>query len=153
LFNSNKHHKGNYIPQNKHKYIGDISKISFRSRWEYLVMRYLDMNPDVQYWSSEETVVKYKCASDGELHDYYIDFTIKYKNGKVLLVEIKPKNQTILPQQTKGKSKKTYLSEALAFQKNKSKWIQAQSYAQRNGARFVIWTEDYLKNTLKLPIF
>jgi hypothetical protein len=153
LFNKSSHHKGSYLPKNKHKYIGDISDINFRSRWEYLVMRYLDMNPDVKYWSSEETVIKYKCSSDGELHNYSIDFTIKYTNGKVLLVEVKPKNQTILPKPTKGKSKKTYLSEALAFQKNKSKWLSAHEYAQRNNARFVIWTEDYLKNVLKLPIF
>jgi hypothetical protein len=151
MVNNKNHRKGRYIPINKSKYVGDINNIRFLSSWENLVMRYLDMNPDVQYWSSEETVIKYKCSSDGQLHDYYIDITLQYRDGRVLLIEIKPKSQTILPIQTKGKSKTTYLTEALAFQKNKSKWRAAHEYAQKNNAKFVIWTEVTLRR-MGLPI-
>lgn len=145
MFNSNKHHKGSYKPKNKHKYVGAIDKVNYRSHWELLVMRYLDLNPDVKYWSSEETVVMYNDTTTNEIRQYFIDFTIKYHNGKVLLVEVKPSKQTVLPKQTKGKSKVTYLTEALAFQKNKAKWLAADKYAKENNAQFVIWTEIYLK--------
>lgn len=145
MFNSDKHHKGNYTPKNRSKYIGNITKINYRSHWELLTMRYLDLNPDIKYWSSEETIVRYICPTDNKIHNYIIDFTLKYNNGNILLVEVKPLKQTILPKQTKGKSKKSYLTEALAFQKNKSKWLAAHAYAQQNNARFVIWSEVQLR--------
>ena len=75
-----------------------------------------------------------------------IDFIFKYKDGSVLLVEVKPYAQTILPKTTKGKKKTTVLTEQLAFIKNKSKWISANKYAIENNCKFVIWTEKKLKS-------
>lgn len=152
MFNSKYHKKGKYVVINKHKYVGDIDAIVTRSSWENQVCKWADLNPDIEYWGSEINIVKYVCPSDGGVHNYYIDITLRYRDGRVLLIEIKPKSQTTLPKQTKGKSKKTYISEMLAFQKNKSKWISANKYAEENGAKFVIWTEAKLKK-LGLPIF
>jgi hypothetical protein len=114
-------------------------------------MRYLDFNPDVQYWSSETTHIPYRCPSDNEVHKYHIDFTIKYHNGKILLVEVKPEKQTVLPKSSKGKSKKTNLTEHLTFMKNRAKWIAADKYAKANNATFRIWTEITLRR-LGIPI-
>jgi hypothetical protein len=151
LFNSKSHHQGKYTPKNKHKYVGDINNIRFLSSWERMCCSYFDNNPDVMYWSSETAIVKYKCPSDNLVHDYLIDFTVKYKNGKVLLIEVKPENQVILPKAKQGKSKKSLLNEHLTFMKNKQKWLAAHKYAKENGAEFRIWTERVLKK-LGMPI-
>lgn len=146
MINSKKHHQGKYTPINKHKYVGDISNIRFLSSWERNTCKFLDMNPDVELWSSETAKVKYKCPTDGGIHIYIIDYTIKYKDGTILLVEVKPSNQTIIPKSSKGKKKSTVLTENLVFIKNVSKWKSAHKYAQENGATFVIWTEKTLKS-------
>lgn len=151
MFNSKTHHKGKYTPINKNKYIGDITNIRYLSAWERCVCIYLDKNPDVIQWNSESTIVHYRCPSDDAIHKYLIDFTIKYASGKVLLVEVKPYAQTILPKATKGKAKSTLLNEHLVFMKNKAKWVAANEYAINNGASFVIWSENKLK-LLGIPI-
>lgn len=143
--NLDKIHKGKYIPINTNKYLGDISNITFRSSWERFLMKWCDSNPDILYWGSEVTKVQYICGTDGEPHTYYVDFTIKFSNGKVLLVEIKPESQTKQPTKSKGKSKKTILTESLTYIKNKSKWKYAMKYAENNGMIFQIWTENQLK--------
>lgn len=149
--NNDKLHQGKFTPKNPNKYIGDISKIFYRSSWERGVMIYLDTNSDVVQWSSEETVIIYRCPTDDELHKYYIDFTVKYKNGKVILVEVKPEKQTIVPKKTKGKSKNTFLTETHAFIKNRAKWVSANDFAIKNKCEFKIWTEKKLK-MLGIPI-
>jgi hypothetical protein len=113
---------------------------------------YFDKNPDVVQWSSESVIVKYKCPSDDEWHDYIIDFVVKFKSGKILLIEVKPKSQTILPKASSGKSKKTLLTEQLTFVKNREKWKAADTYAKEHNAQFVVWSEQTLKS-LGMPIF
>jgi hypothetical protein len=113
---------------------------------------YFDNNPDVVFWSSETCIIPYICATDNQRHEYKIDFTVKYKSGKVLLIEVKPSNQISLPKSKSGKSKKTLLNEHMTFAKNKSKWLAAHKYAKENGAEFKIWTEVVLKK-LGMPIF
>lgn len=137
--------KGKFIPKNIHKYLGDVNDITYRSSWERFVMYWADINPSIEYWGSEITTIKYVCGTDGKIHTYYIDFTFKFTTGRVLLVEIKPKSQTKKPTPTKGKSKKTVLSEHLAYTKNVSKWKYAVQYAKANKIDFEIWTEDSLK--------
>lgn len=151
MHNSKHHHKGKYIPINKNKYIGDISKITIRSSWERGVCIWADKNPDIQYWSSESVKVNYKCSTDGEMHQYIIDFTLKYTDGTILLVEVKPFQQTIKPKITKGKRKSTILTEQLAFMKNVSKWTAADEFAKKNNCKFVIWTENKLR-AIGVPI-
>lgn len=138
-------YRGKYIPIHKEKYVGDITSITYRSSWERSVMKWADLNPDIQYWSSEETTIKYICGTDGSPHTYYIDFTFKFKSGKVLLVEIKPENQTIPPKASKGKKKTTLLTEQLAYVKNTSKWKAAVKYANEHNASFQVWTEKTLR--------
>lgn len=144
-------HKGKYVPTNTQKYIGDINRITYRSSWERMFMRWCDLNPDVIMWGSEVTKIPYICGTDNELHHYYVDFTLKMKNGKVWLIEIKPEKQTQQPEKTKGKKRATFLTESLAWIKNKSKWKYAVKYAEKNNMKFEVWTEKTLKK-LGIPI-
>jgi len=145
MVNGKSHKQGYYIPINKQKYVGDITSIRYLSSWENGVCKWADLNPAIQYWSSESAKIKYKCATDDSIHTYIIDFTFKYTDGTILLVEVKPANQTVLPKASKGKKKSTVLTENLVFLKNKSKWLAADAYAKQNGAKFVIWTEVKLR--------
>ena len=65
-------------------------------------------------------------------------------NGKVYLVEIKPKNQT-RPPKTRRKTKK-YITEVTTYVTNTCKWKAANEYAKDRGWKFEIWTEDTLKS-------
>lgn len=138
-------HKGKYTPQNPDKYIGDINNITYRSSWEKFVMKWADNNPDVVKWGSEVSKIKYRCGTDGQIHTYYVDFTFKFKSGKIYLIEVKPKKQTEKPKRSSGKSKQTLLTEELTWIKNTSKWVTASKYAKDNGLIFEVWTEDKLK--------
>lgn len=137
-------YSGRYRVKNLSKYEGNPSKVQYRSLWERQVMRWLDDNPSVIGWNSEEVVIGYKCKTDNRLHRYFVDMFIRMKDGKCYLVEIKPKRQTVPPKQPQRKSKK-YLKEVLTYGKNISKWEAAQAYAAKRGMIFQIWTEDTIK--------
>lgn len=138
------YYQGFYPVQNKAKYKGDHSKVVFRSMWERQVFRWLDLNPDVLKWGSEETIIPYLCRSDGKAHRYFVDLYVEFKNGKAFYVEIKPKKDVSPPKKTPGKRKDVYLNEALTWAKNISKFEAAQEYAKARGATFQVWTEDVL---------
>ena len=137
-------YSGRYKPKNIKKYEGNVSSIKYRSLWERQVMRWLDSNPSVIGWNSEEVVVRYRCKTDGKIHRYFTDLFIRMKDGKCFLIEIKPKNQTVPPKQKSRKSKK-YLREVMTYAKNISKWEAATEFANRNGMTFQIWNEDTIK--------
>lgn len=134
-------------PKFPEKYIGDVNNIICRSSWEVKFLNWCDNNPSVISYSSEETVVPYRCATDGKYHRYFLDARIQVKNKKgelkTYLVEIKPLHQTIPPVYP-GKQTKRYLTESLTFMKNQSKWAAARNYAQDRGWEFVILTEKEL---------
>ena len=131
-----KYHQGRYTPINKDKYKGDITNIIWRSSWELRFLRWCDTNPSVLEYSSEETVIPYRCGTDGKIHRYFCDFRIKVKasNGDIrtYLVEVKPYKET-LPPKTQGKKTRRYLQESFTYIKNQSKWEAARQYcADRN---------------------
>jgi len=135
-------YSGKYIIKNKSKYRGDITNVVYRSLWEKAVFNWCDHNPNILYWQSEETVVPYYYEVDKKYHRYFIDLKIKYKDGKVILVEIKPKGQTEPP--TGSRRTKKFISEAMTYVKNMNKWEAADSFAKDRGWSFQIWTEDTL---------
>jgi len=145
-----KYLKGKYQPKNIKKYEGDPTQIYHRSSWELSVMLWCDTNPNVIKWSSENVIVPYLSPIDKKIHRYFIDFKIKFKNHKTILVELKPYNQTQEPQRKKKITKK-YLEEFLTYVKNKAKWKSANEYALDKNYEFQIWTEKTLKN-LNIPI-
>lgn len=136
-------YSGVYTLVNKDKYKGDPSEVHWRSSWERLTFKWCDLNPDVLWWSSEKHLVPYKCKTDGKVHTYYTDLSVGLTNGKTLLVEIKPKYQTLRPLK-KNKSKERFTREVMVWAKNVSKWEAATSYANSKGMSFRIWTEETL---------
>lgn len=142
------YHQGRYIPKNPGKYEGDPTNVIFRSAWEKKLMIFLDSHPSIIRWNSEETIVPYFWEGDGKMHRYFVDFRIKVMKPdgslQTILIEVKPKAQTIAPKKTKGKREKTFINEVLTFTKNQAKWKAATEYCLDRGWVFLILTEDQL---------
>tara|TARA_B100000900_G_C20212592_1_gene566473 strand:- start:9 stop:449 length:441 start_codon:yes stop_codon:yes gene_type:complete len=138
-------YKGKYKIKNPDKYIGNPTKVVFRSLWERNAFRWCEANPKVKLWNSEEIVVPYKSTVDKRLHRYFVDLLIQMDNKETYLIEIKPKAQTQPPKKRSRKTKK-YINEQLTYIKNQDKWEAADQYAKHKGWKFQVWTEETLKN-------
>ena len=143
-------YKGRFTPKNPSKYKGDPTKVIYRSSWEARVMKYLDENPNVLQWQSEEVIVPYVSPIDGKYHRYFPDFVIKirdkYDNIAVKMIEIKPSSQS-KPPQVKQKGQRTtrkYLQEVMTWGVNQAKWTAATEYCADRKWQFVVLTEKDL---------
>jgi hypothetical protein len=136
-------HKRKYIPVFPEKYTGDTTNIIMRSSWETRFANWCDKNPNILKWSSEETIVPYRCPTDNLIHRYFVDFKITTSVGKTYLVEVKPAAQT-QPPVYPGKRTQRYLTESLTYMKNQAKWKAAHEYAKDRGWEFKIITEHEL---------
>ena len=139
-----KTYKGKYRIKKPEKYAGDYTNVTYRSLWERQAFRWCEDRDDVVSWSSEETVILYRCKTDNKVHRYFIDLKIKFSNGRIVLVEIKPKSQTQPPKKPTRQTKR-YINEVMTYVKNESKWKAATKYCDDRGYHFEIWTEDTLK--------
>lgn len=139
-----KTYKGKYRIKKPEKYAGDYTNVTYRSLWERQAFRWCEDRDDVVSWSSEETVIPYRCKTDNKVHRYFIDLKIKFSNGRIVLVEIKPKSQTQPPKKPTRQTKR-YINEVMTYVKNESKWKAATKYCNDRGYHFEIWTEDTLK--------
>ena len=135
-------YKGKFRPQNREKYKGNSSNIVYRSGWELDFMKYLDRQPEVLQWNSEEIIIPYKSPIDGKWHRYYPDFWVKTAKGETL-IEIKPKKQTKPPKHN-PKHKRRYLKEVKTFAINEAKWKAAKKVCTIEGWEFQIMTEKQL---------
>ena len=86
---------------------------------------------------------------DKRYHRYFVDLKITFKNGKTVLVEIKPEKETAPP--TGSRKTKRYISEAMTYVKNMNKWEAAHSYAGDRGWEFQVWTENTLQKMGIMP--
>lgn len=140
-------YKGFFKPKNVEKYKGDPTKITYRSRWELIVMQKLDAHPDILEWSSEEINIKYRSPLDNRIHRYFPDFYMKRRSteGKIesFLIEVKPKAQT-MPPKVLNKPSKRYINEVATWGVNSAKWEVAQEYCKDRGWKFMIITENEL---------
>ena len=137
-------YKGKYAIKNKNKYLGDPTKVVYRSLWERQTFKWCESSPRVKKWNSEDIVIPYKCKTDNRIHRYYVDLLIELDNREIVLVEIKPKKETTPPK--KRAKTKRYINEVMTYVKNTSKWEAAQQYANHKGWKFQVWTEETLKN-------
>jgi len=136
-------HKRKFIPIFPEKYTGDPTNIIMRSSWETRFASWCDKNPSVLKWSSEETVIPYRCPTDNRIHRYFVDFKINVSTGKTYIVEVKPAAQT-QPPIYPGRQTQRYITESLTFMKNQAKWEAAIEYARDRGWEFKIITEKEL---------
>lgn len=110
-------------------------------------MDWLDRNPDIISWASEELIVPYLSPVDGRWHRYFPDFIVKVKTKegklKTLMLEVKPKRQTKAPEPQQRKTKR-YINEVVTWGINQAKWKYAEEYCADRGWEFKILTEDHL---------
>jgi hypothetical protein len=136
-------YKGRFTPKHRSKYKGDSENVVYRSSWELRVMKWLDENPSVIWWASEELIIKYRSPLDQRIHRYFPDFIVrlKQKNGteSTVVIEIKPQKQTVKPVQ-KRKTKR-YLEEAATYAVNQEKWRAADLFCKEHGWQFKVLTE------------
>lgn len=161
-------YSGTYHPKNIKKYKGNINKIRYLSLWELKAFKWCDNNPHILRWSSEETIIPYRCDTDGKMHRYYMDLWIKVdtknQNGyNEILIEVKPHKQHCykcysrepcrfgLKNKSYKKRRKTksFITEARTWTKNQSKWRATLKYARARNMDFLI-LDEYSLN-LKKP--
>jgi len=138
--------KGRFRPKNPQKYKGDATNIIYRSTWEIKVMRYLDENPNIIWWGSEELPIPYLSPIDKKKHRYFPDFIAKIRknDGKVMtyIIEVKPEKQTKPP--TQKRKTKTFIQESMTYEVNKAKWYAAEEFCKDHGWQFLVLTEKHL---------
>ena len=139
--------QGIYTPRNPKKYVGK-PPIIYRSKLEKTFFDWLDKNTKVLDWTSESVVIPYIHPKDGKYHRYFVDCTCTILNDKNVpekfLIEVKPSKQTQPP--SKRLKPKNYLYESYQFKINYSKWHYAKEWADKNGYKFIIVTENFFKN-------
>jgi hypothetical protein len=140
-------YSGKFTPKNPQKYVGDHKNIIYRSSWECKVMSWLDKDDNIISWASEELIVPYISPVDGRWHRYFPDFLVKTKTKdgslKTLLIEVKPKKQTIPPKQ-RNKLTKQYINEVTTWGVNQAKWKAANEYCIDRNWEFKVVTEHDL---------
>lgn len=148
-----RYYQGRFRPKNPGKYMGDPTNIIYRSGWELRLMSYLDKHDSVLEWGSEELVIPYRSPIDGKIHRYYTDFIVKQINyqgiKETVVIEVKPKSQTIPPDMSKkhtpkGGLSRTFLNEVKTWGVNQAKWKAASDYCDDRGWKFQIMTEEQL---------
>ena len=127
-----KSYQGLYRPSNPKKYVGDPTKIVYRSLLERKFMLHCDRNPDIINWASEELSVRYYNPIDKKYHSYYPDFVVKTIKNKKFLIEIKPSRQCKPPKTTKKKTK-AFMRESFEYIKNQAKGMNSTSQGLPNG--------------------
>jgi hypothetical protein len=137
-------YSGKFTPDNPQKYIGDYKNIIYRSSWECKLMSWLDKNPNIISWCSEELIIPYVSPADGKVHRYFPDFVVKIKTKdgsiKTMVVEVKPKKQTKEPEKQKRMTKQ-YIQEVVTWGVNQAKWKAATEYCLDRGWEFRVITE------------
>lgn len=134
--------QGYYRPKHPDKYRGDPTHIRYMSSWEYKVDEFLDNNPNILQWSSEEFYIPYYHPFRKRPARYYPDYWVKFKNRKGEIVqeiwEVKPSTQT---KKTRSKNPKQKLYEQATYAVNVSKWKAANQFCHKYGIKFRILTE------------
>jgi len=142
-------YSGVYKPVKPEKYRGNPTRIIYRSMWEKKFMIFCDHNSSIVEWGSEEIFIPYRSPIDGRVHRYYPDFYIKVKtkdgNYEKYIIEVKPKKQTIKPNDKPTRKTAAWKREVLTYIKNRAKWDAAEDYCDDRQMKFKILTEDHLK--------
>lgn len=139
-------HQGIYKLKNPTKYKGDVNNVVYRSSWELRVLKWLDDNPSVIWFASEELVIPYYSPVDEKMHRYFPDFIVRLRDTKgkekTYIWEIKPHAQTQPP--VKRKRTQKFINETVTYVINQSKWKAADKFCQEHGWEFKVLTENDL---------
>lgn len=109
-------------------------------------MVFCDESGSVVEWSSEELAIPYRSPVDNRIHRYFVDFMVKVvaKDGgtRTMLVEIKPKKQTMEPMMEGKRATKANIGIVKDWLVNNAKWAAAKEYCEDRKWLFKILTED-----------
>lgn len=108
--------------------------IIFRSSWERKLVSWFESNKDVKYWGSECVSIPYTYI-DNQTHHYFPDFFVQMVDGSCIMIEVKPKNQTVKPLVESSYAHDTWV-------KNLCKWKAAKKFCQDRNIKFQILTEN-----------
>lgn len=138
---------GKYRVQNKEKYVADLQECEYRSSWELRYMKYLDRQPNVLEWGSENIIIPYYNPVEKKTRRYFVDFYVKARTKEGLIkkyiIEIKPLNQCKPPKKQKRTTNK-YRNAIRTYIRNQSKWKAAKKWAENRGWEFLVITEKEL---------
>lgn len=162
--------QGYYAIRNKEKYIGDPSLVIYRSSWEFSFCKWCDYSPSILRWSSEPFQVDYfdkvskleECKKLGldpnnpanwQKKKYNVDFWVEIQKPdetiEKWIIEVKPKCKLIRPTPVKPdaplKDQKRFNRSAKEYMLNEAKFEAMKIWAERNGSKFYIFTEDQLR--------
>ena len=169
-----KSNQGYYKIKNIDKYVGgDPELIIYRSSWEFAFCKYLDMSPSVIRWSSEPIQIPYydrvskleECAKLGlnpndprnwEVKNYNTDFWFQIDKGdgesEKIFVEIKPSYKLKKPvpplKDASLKTQRIFNNAAKEYLINEAKFAALKEWAEKNGAKFYVFTEHTLERIL-----
>lgn len=147
--------QGYFYPKNPHKYKGDVTKIIYRSSWEFKFLEYCDNNESVIEYASEPLGIGYYNPILKKESTYWVDcyMATRGNDGSITkwLIEIKPNKYLTPPAPpTRLTEKQTlnYARHAKAYIINSAKFKAAKAYAAKNNMRFGIITENFLFNKM-----
>ena len=149
------YHSSSFKPKNTEKYVGNLSKITYRSGWEFKFMLFCDNNTKILKWSSEPLRIPYISPVDKDVNGYpkqrkyVVDFYIQLEtiegDIKHYLIEIKPGCNLIKPV-LKGnitnKKVESYNRALSTWLTNKAKFEAATKYCEMKQWKFVVVTEE-----------
>lgn len=132
--------QGKYTIKNPDKYVGK-GQPTYRSSWEFKFMEFCDNNVAVLKWASEAIQIPYKNPFTNKNTVYVPDFFIIYldkdNNKHAEIIEVKPKNQTLLESAKSNKDKAAVIL-------NLHKWDAAKRYCAANGLEFRVINEQHI---------
>lgn len=111
--------------------------IIFRSSYERKFIKWLESSPQVVHWGSECVSIPYMSPLDGKWHTYYPDYIMELDDGMVVLVEIKPRNETVQPPSWEPRDSYRWTT----YVKNMAKWDAAMKFCKQHNMKFKIFTE------------
>jgi hypothetical protein len=101
---------------------------------------------DSHFQTIEEVVIPYRSPIDKKMHRYFVDFFVRTKSAdgslQSMLVEIKPKKQTVEPIMEGKKATKGNIETVRNWIVNTAKWEAAREYCADRKWIFRILTEE-----------
>lgn len=147
--------QGYFTPKNPEKYKGDLTKIIYRSSWEFKFLEYCDNHIRVLEYASEPHGIPYFNPILKKESTYWIDCYMCTRNQDdsvtKWLIEIKPNKYLTPPEPPARLTEKqtlNYARHAKMYIINTAKFKAAQAYALSQNMKFGIITENFLFNNM-----
>jgi len=166
-------YQGYYKVKHPEKYVGDPNLVVYRSSWEHAFCRWCDFSPSIIRWSSEPIKIPYydrvsrleECKKEGldpnnpknwVIKNYNVDFWIEVQKDEdetqKMFIEIKPsdklKKPIPPPEEASLKEQRKFNNAAKEFLLNEAKWAAMNAWAEKNNAKFYVFTEKILQSLI-----